>query len=253
MADSSAGTQLAGLDAPPEIRTALDKLKSDLMQAAGANLAGLILYGGLARNRYRPGKSDINLVVLLGDTSTESLAAIAPVLRAAWRAVRVEPLIVKPAEAQRLAETFPTKLLDIKSRHIVLMGENPFTHVQVSREQVRLRIKQSLSNLALRLRRRYLSIFDDPISQARALADAAASLKVEFAALLEVAGKDEPPEATSTAVLATAAKTFDLDADALTRIAALRRDDNPPGDLTALYNRTLAVIERAVEMVASME
>jgi hypothetical protein len=253
MADSSAGATLARLDAPPEIRTAIDKLKSDLMQAAGANLAGLILYGGLARNRYRPGKSDINLVVLLGDTSTESLAAIAPVLRAAWRAVRVEPLIVKPAEAQRLAETFPTKLLDIKSHHMVLMGANPFAGVQVSREQVRLRIKQSLSNLALRLRRRYLSIFDDPISQARALADAAASLKVEFAALLDLAGKDEPSESTSTAVLSAAAKAFELDGDALARIAALRRDDNPPDDLTALYNRTLVAIERAVEMVSSME
>jgi len=253
MTDSSAGTSLAALDAPPEIRAAIDKLKNDLAGAAGANLAGLILYGGLARNRYRPGKSDINIVVLLRDTSTESLTIIAPILRAAWRAVRVEPFLLKPAEAQRLAETFPTKLLDIQSHHVVLMGENPFAGIQVSREQVRLRIKQSLSNLALRLRRRYLSIFDDPISQARSLADAAASLKVEFAALLQLAGKDEPLESTSTAILSAAATAFSLDGDTLARIAALRREDNPPDDLTALYNRTLTTIERAVEMVSSME
>ena len=56
---------LEGLDAPDEIRARISELCEELAQAAGANLRGLILYGGLARGRYRPGKSDINLVVLI--------------------------------------------------------------------------------------------------------------------------------------------------------------------------------------------
>ena len=137
---------LEGLDAPDEIRARISELCEELAQAAGANLRGLILYGGLARGRYRPGKSDINLVVLIKDASTESLSAIAPVLRAAWRAVRVEPFIIKSSEAERLAETFPTKLLDIQTHHIVLMGEDPFSGIDVSRKLIRLRIEQSLTN-----------------------------------------------------------------------------------------------------------
>ena len=46
------------------------------------------------------------------------------------------------------------------------MGADPFADVQVSREQMRLRIEQGLRNSELRLRRRYLSIFDDAPSVA---------------------------------------------------------------------------------------
>ena len=244
---------LEGLDAPPEIRARISDLREELVAAAGANLRGIILYGGLARGRYRPGKSDINLVVLIGDASTESLAVIAPALRAAWRAIRVEPFIIKASEVERLAETFPTKMLDIQTHHTVLMGEDPFSGIVVSRKLIRLRIEQSLTNLALRLRRRYVSIFDDSRALALALAEQTVPLKVELAAMLKLAGKDEPSESTSAAVLDAAAKEFDLDREALLLMAALRRDATPPEDLPALYNRALATIERAAEIVSRME
>ena len=253
MAEMPSAVSLDHTDAPPEVRAAVTRLRDDLEQAAGANLAGLILYGGLARGRYRAGKSDINLVVLLNDTSAAALAQVAPALRAAWRAWRVEPFIIKPTEAARLSVTFPTKLLDIARHHIVLAGSDPFTDLQVPREQVRLRIEQSLRNTELRLRRRYVSIFDDPPSLATALADAAASLKVEFAAMLQLVHHDAPSEATSAAVLRAAADAFELDRETLARIAALRREVDPADDLPALYDRTLATVARAAEIVSTME
>ncbi len=64
--------QLPG--APAAIARAIERLKDELARAAGENLAGLILYGGLARGRYRPGKSDVNVVVLLHDASPSALA-----------------------------------------------------------------------------------------------------------------------------------------------------------------------------------
>ena len=243
---------LEALDAPPEIKARILALSEDLSRAAGQNLRGLVLYGGLARGRFREGKSDINLVILLADTSTLSLAAIAPTLRAAWRAVRAEPFIVKMSEAPRLAETFPTKLLDIKSHHLLLAGEDPFDALEVSRALVRLRIEQSLTNLMIRLRRRYISIFDDPRSLAETLARQAVPLKVELAALLQLAGKP-PAGSTSAQVLEAAAFAFDLDREALSVMASLRRDAADPGDLSAIYNRALASISRAIEIVSAME
>ena len=253
MAETQNAVSLDHTEAPPEARAAIIRLRDDLVREAGSNLAGLILYGGLARGRYRPGKSDINLVVLLDDTETASLAAIAPVLRAAWRAWRVEPFIIRPAEVARLSVTFPTKLLDIARHRLVLAGADPFADIQVSREQVRLRIEQGLRNSELRLRRRYVSIFDDTQALAATLAEVAASLKVEFAAMLQLVHRDAPSEATSAAVLEAAADAFDLDRAALQRIAALRREADQAEDLPALYNRTLAVIERAAQIVSAME
>ena len=253
MSDTPGSVLDSLLAAPPEIRAAVSRLVDDLARASGANLSGLILYGGLARGRYRAGKSDINLVVVLRDASTQSLGAIAPILRDAWRAHRVEPFILKSSEVPRLAEVFPTKLLDIQTHRIVLMGEDPFSGIEVSLEQMRLRVEQGLRNLALRLRRRYISIFDDPRSLAATLADAAVSLKIELGALLQLAGKDEPSESTSAAVLEAAAIAFDLDREALLQMAGLRRDAEVADDLTSLYNRVTSAISRAAEIVSHLE
>lgn len=244
---------LESLNVAPEVRGALERFREDISSAAGTNLAGLILYGSLARGRYRPGKSDLNVVVLLADTTTENLTAIAPALRAAWRAVRVEPFILKLSEVRSMANAFPTKLIDIRDHHIVLMGEDPFIELEIKREHIRLRVEQELRNIALRMRRRYVSIFDDPALLAEALATVAVSLKVELAALLRLAGKDVPAEPTSAAVLEAAAVTFDLDRDALARVAAMRRDSNLADDLPGLYDRVLATVTRAVDIADQME
>ena len=135
------------LAAPADVVAALRKLRDDLKQAAGANLAGLVLYGGVARGRYHAGRSDINLVVLLREASADALAAIAPALRQAWHAIRVEPFLLTPAEVARSADAFPTKFFDIRDRHLVLLGENPFAGLAVAREHVRLRIEQELQRL----------------------------------------------------------------------------------------------------------
>jgi predicted nucleotidyltransferase len=244
---------LEGLNVAPEVRRALERFREDISGAAGSNLAALILYGSLARGRYRPGKSDLNVAVLLADTTTESLAAIAPALRAAWRAVRVEPFILNLSEIRSMADAFPTKLLDIQDNHIVLMGEDPFIELEVKREHLRLRVEQELRNIALRMRRRYVSVFDDPALLAEALANIAVSLKVELTALMRLAGKDVPQSPTSAAVLEAAAAAFDLDRDALARVAAMRRDSTLADDLPRLYDRVLATITRAVEIADKME
>src|SRR5580693_1149298 len=106
--------------APGEITAAIDKLTDALSRAAGPNLAGLILYGGLARGRFRPGNSDVNVVVLLHDASFSALIEIAPALQAARRSAGVEPMILTLREVSEAADVFPTKFLDIKRYHVVL-------------------------------------------------------------------------------------------------------------------------------------
>src|SRR5262245_54920184 len=89
-------SSLDALAAPPDVQARLRELCDELDRAVGPKLAGVILYGGVARGRYRPGASDVNLLILLNDVSAETLAAVAGPLRSAWRAVRVEPLVTTP-------------------------------------------------------------------------------------------------------------------------------------------------------------
>jgi hypothetical protein len=232
---------------PPAIAAALTRLKDELMRTAGKNLAGLILYGGLARGRYRPGKSDVNVVVLLHEVSALALAAIAPALRAARRAASVSPLILMPAEVQAAAVVFPTKFLDIQQHHLVLHGDDPFGGLEVPREQVRLRIVQELRNLTLRLRHRFIAAFDDRNLQLTTLANFARPLAVELVALLRLAGKEVPLEDRTAAVFQAAATAFDAGGAALSRLAALRQGETDTGDLEPLFSQLMSLLVRLTD------
>jgi hypothetical protein len=233
--------------APPAIATALQQLKEELTRAAGANLAGLILYGGLARGRFRAGQSDVNVVVLLHDVSAATLAAIASALRTARRAAAVDPMILTPGELPAAALAFPTKFLDIKDHHVVLAGTDSFADLNVPREAIRRRVAQQLRNTALRLRRRYLAIVDDREAQAATLAGTARPLALEAAALLRLVGKQVPEEDRTAAIFAAAATAFDLDHDALASLAELRQELETADDVSALFGKVLAIVTRLTD------
>lgn len=241
------------LELPAPIASGLTKLRDDLQKAAGANLQGLILYGGLARKRYHPGRSDANIVVLLRDVSPAALLSIAPALRTAARAVAADPLILAPAEVERTAAAFPTKFIDIKSHHVVLCGEDPFVSLEVPREHIRLRIEQELRNLGLRLRRRFVAISNSPPELAAALATVARPLALELSALLQFAGKVVPDQDRTAAILALAAETFQLDREALAQLAALREQPRPAGDMVDLFGRVLQTVARAADVAGQMK
>jgi hypothetical protein len=231
--------------APAAVAAALDRLTRELTAAAGQNLAGLILYGGLARGRYRPGKSDINVVVLLHDASAAALAAIAPALRTARRAAGVDPLLLTPAEVARTADAFPTKFLDIKHHHFVLAGTDPFAALEVSHEHLRLRVEQELRNLLLRLRNRYTALGSDESMLTQVLARVARPLALGLQVLLRLAGREAPDR--SADIFEAAAAAFGLEREPLARLAELRQNPRPTGDLAGLYQGVLAAVARAAD------
>jgi predicted nucleotidyltransferase len=237
--------------APATVAAALDRLKDELTAAAKGNLAGLILYGGLARGRYRPGKSDINVIVLLHDATAAALAAIAPALRTARRAAGVDPLLLTPAEVARVADAFPTKFLDIKHHHIVLAGTDPFAELEVSRERIRLRVEQELCNLLLRLRHGYIALGSDAAMLTQALARVARPLALGLQALLQLAGKEVPDR--SADIFEAAVAAFGLEREPLARLAELRQNPRPTGDVAALYQGVLAAVARAADTADQMK
>jgi hypothetical protein len=239
--------------APALVVAALERLKVDLENAAGANLAGLVLYGGLARRRYRPGKSDVNVVVALHDAGPEALKAVAPALQAAARAVAVVPMIVSPAEIARVAEAFPTKVLDIKNHHVLLAGADPFRDVEVSRERIRGRAAQELNNLLLRLRNRLVAASGDSPLLARTLADFARPFALELESLLLLARKPVPADDRSAIVFAAAATAFGEEFKPLARLAELRHDLWSVDDFDRLYAETLKAAARAVALAEEMK
>ncbi|MFH0988641.1 MAG: nucleotidyltransferase domain-containing protein [bacterium] len=243
---------LDSLVLPINVRSEIEKLCHQLYTVAKENLAGIILYGGVARGRYRPEKSDINLILLLYQITSTTLQALAPPLKDAWRSLQIEPFVLIPNEVHLLAQSFPTKFLEIHKHHIVLMGEDYFTALSIPRGTILNRIEQGLNNILLRMRKSYLASYPDPLAMNAMMRDLAVPLRIEFLAFLQLLEKDNPDASTTVDVLTSAARELQLDQHALETLANMRHDSSVDIDYDDLYNRTAQTISKAVRQVQNL-
>jgi predicted nucleotidyltransferase len=148
---SEAGQSITTL--APAAQAPLEELKRGLEQALGADLTALVVYGSAVRGGYDPKSSDIDVIVVLRDTSLHNLTACSDPLLLARHRSRVEAMVLKADEIARSADVFPLFYDDVRSRHVVLSGNDPFAGVQIADEHRRLRIEQELREAKIRLRR----------------------------------------------------------------------------------------------------
>lgn len=233
---------------PEEVARGLAKLCEDLREAAGTHLSGIILYGGVARGRYRPEKSDIDLVVLLQEASAAVLRKVGPLLHRAWQSQRVEALVLKLGDVQSLASAFPVTILDIQEQHICLWGSDPFQGLKPPLQDLRKRIAQELWNLNLRLRRRYLFVTGDLDEQWRILSEISRPLAIELNWMLFLQGRHLQDNDRTVAIFELASEAFQLDRQVLAALAELRQNSKaaPPSDL---YPRVLTIVDRCAHLI----
>lgn len=212
----------------PEVDRTLERLVRQLREAAGPNLLGIALYGGLAKGRYTPGISDINVLVVLADAGLLSLLPLAPVLTAALRESHVVPFVVTPADLRASAVLFPIKILDVQLWHRLLWGDVHLASIEVQPEPLRLRSLQELKNMELRMRLRIVERNGDPDALWRGLLRNLPKLAVTLEVLLRARGVAVP--ADRQGVLRVAAQQLGVPAGQIEPIAALHRNDPRPDD-----------------------
>ena len=129
---------------PPHIRERLDELTRSLAATLGDDLVGVLVHGSVVRGEYRPGESDVGVVLVLERAEFSHLDAISAALQTARYAARIEATILTESEIAGASDAFPLRYDDIKQRHILLVGRDPFASVKVHDRHRRLRIEQEL-------------------------------------------------------------------------------------------------------------
>jgi predicted nucleotidyltransferase len=240
MTASPAASALEAL--PPATHGPLAALKDDLAKVEGANLAALVVYGSAVRGGYVPGDSDIDVVVVLHDTSLPHLLAIAEPLRRARFSGRVEAMILKRANVARASDVFPLLYDDLRQRNAVLSGTNPFADLEISDAHRRLRIEQELCEARIRMRRAVVDAMGSEANIAGAVARKVKQIRSPLHALLLLKGLEADDRLEP--VFAAAGKTYGIDTSALLRVAS-----SPEAAHTALR----ALLDAAIEDVDRLE
>jgi hypothetical protein len=191
----------------------------------------------------------VDLVVVLGEANAAALTSIAEPLHSAWRECRVEPLILASKEISSAADAFATKFYDIRSYHVVLLGEDVFSSLVIQREDLRRRLEQELWNLSFRLRRRFVALYDSPVELLAALRQIARPLAICLETMLRLQNEPIPDDDRTAAIFDLAAAKFELDRETLRLVAQLRQQKSPDGvEPVQLFQKLMAVVSRVAEI-----
>ncbi|MCG5055949.1 MAG: nucleotidyltransferase domain-containing protein [Myxococcales bacterium] len=217
------------LPLPAPTKTQLEKLSQQLQTMLQDNLVSLAVHGSVARGEYRPGSSDVDLIIVLESLSVPLLTELRQPLRLARDAARIESMLLLRGEIARSADVFPLFYDEIAACHVVLAGRPPLEGVDVSDEHLRLRIEQELREINTRLRRLTIDAMEQGRFFVNALEHKLRQVRYPLLALLRLRGLTVPDTKLRT-VLAAATRRWPAPLDALTHVS-----DNPSGALEALF------------------
>ena len=202
---------------PPEAQDALDRAVAALKKALGENLHSLVLYGSAVRGNLVPKVSDLNLLILLEESTPDAHAAIAEAIRGP---VRIEPFILGRALLARSLQAFAIKFLSIRRNYRVLHGADPFADFQVDESLARFLCEQQARNLRLRCVRAFVVLGHDRARYSAYLARMSSAFFTDLAEGLRRVGTEVPRSFEERIPLF--GKTFGADASILRKLLELK-------------------------------
>ena len=137
--------------------TKLDELVQKLKAAAADNLKSVILYGSAATEEFHSRHSDLNVLCIVGQADAAHLEALHGPAEWWTRQGQRPPLVFTLEELQKSADIFTIELLDMKSRHRILFGENVLPEISVPTQYHALQVERELRTGWLRLRQAILA------------------------------------------------------------------------------------------------
>jgi predicted nucleotidyltransferase len=188
----------------------VDPLLAEADRALGVGYSA-VLYGSAARGDFIPGRSDINLMLVLDQLTPAILRSLSRAFTG-WRKSVQEPvLILSRAEWSRATDAFPIEITDMRLSYQVLRGPDPLQGIQVDLADLRKALEREFRGKLLRLRQGYATYAPDPAALGSLGLQSAATILVLLRGVLTLMGKPVPADAPELAAAAAAAVGFEAE------------------------------------------
>jgi predicted nucleotidyltransferase len=181
-----------------------------------------VLYGSAARGDFIPGRSDINLMLVLDELGAATLRSLGRAFSAWRKAVPEPPLILSRSEWSRASDAFPIEITDMRLSYQVLRGPDPLQGVQVDRTDLRKALEREFRGKLLRLRQGYATYAPDPAALGSLGLQSAATILVLLRGVLTLLG--EPVPRDSNELASAAARVVGFEAEHLLHVVRHRAD-----------------------------
>ncbi len=213
-------------------------------------IVSIILYGSGAGPDYRPGRSDINFLIVLGEEGITSLdRAFKTVER--WRKRRVAvPLFVTEEYVARSLDVFPVEYLGMQRRHILVHGKDVLADLVFEPRHIRLQCEREIKGKLLHLREGFLRTGGKESGLKELISVSLPAFWAIFEGLLFLKGEDVPGGRAE--LVRSACASMDLDAALFQELLGVRGETIRPGkerlmDLFRAYMEEIRKLARTVD------
>lgn len=127
---------------------------NDVVKTYGNELEGVLLYGSAVRGEFMPGRSNLNMLLVMSSYDLIVLKKYNGIHTRWSKEQVVVPLFLTAADIQSSASVFPLEYQDIHDCHRLLWGQDPFVGLHLDSRHLAMEVLQALRGNLLRLRQR---------------------------------------------------------------------------------------------------
>lgn len=232
----------------PTEKRQLQEVLGELQQLHRRQLVAVFLYGSAARGDFIPGRSDLNLLIVLDSAKLDDLEGTAKLFHR-WKRLKIAPIVLTAGEVRLASRVFPLELSDVKESGRLLFGANPLAAIQIAPDDVRAQCRREVYSRLVRLRQECLKQGDRGHALGEVLTGALTSLLPVFRAVLRLSGGRVPT--TDAGVIETVVSRHHLDRDLFTTLLAHKRGSARLAfaDFERLLGRLIVEWERVIALV----
>lgn len=156
----------------------LEDLVPALQGAYGEALKSVVLYGSAVAGEHIKKKSDYNILVVVNDLPLDRLLSASSFAKKWSDAGNPPPMIFTSDEWRTAGDVYPLEYIDIRARHQVMFGEDPFQDINIELSNLRMQVEREALSKVLRLRQAAQIAGDDTKKHLEILGASLSSLMV---------------------------------------------------------------------------
>ena len=138
-------------------RESIDRaVKEELVALArgvfAESLVSIVVYGSYLRDSFRPGSSDVNVLIVLSEVNEARLRAFGRDGHRLIRRNNLTPLVLTLREFKSSADVFPIEYLDIVESHRAIHGRDVTLDLVLTKSNLRHQVEHQLRGCLISLR-----------------------------------------------------------------------------------------------------
>ena len=237
---------------PKDPTAIFSEVTDDYKALYGADLISIILYGSAVGQDYRPGKSDINFMMVLSEEGIEQLDKAFKTV-AKWRRRNVAiPLFLTEGYIHSSLDVFPIEYLNFQQNRRLVFGNDVLKGLTFKAEDVRRQCEREIKGKLLLLRAAFLETMGKGRQIKGLMGRSLGALSAIFKALLYL--KAEPPLTGKRAVIDRTCELFELDGALFVKLLDIKEERLKPDndELRVMFRDYLSQMRKLAKEVDAL-